>query len=97
MPNELSEAAAGIVELAKSSLSRRRVLQAAGIGGVAMVATACGASGSDAGTATGAPSAATAADLSDTEKTANWSNWPLYLDINDDTGEYLHRRCERQQ
>ena len=63
-------------------------LQAAGIGGVAMVATACGASGSDAGTATGAPSAATAADLSDTEKTANWSNWPLYLDINDDTGEY---------
>ena len=88
MPNELSEAAAGIVELAKSSLSRRRVLQAAGIGGVAMVATACGASGSDAGTATGAPSAATAADLSDTEKTANWSNWPLYLDINDDTGEY---------
>ena len=88
MPNELSEAAAGIVELAKNSLSRRRVIQAAGIGGVAMVATACGASGSDAGTATGAPSAATAADLSDSEKTANWSNWPLYLDINDDTGEY---------
>ena len=88
MSHQVSEAAAGIVELAKSSLSRRRVLQAAGIGGVAMVATACGASGSDAGTATGAPSAATAADLSDTEKTANWSNWPLYLDINDDTGEY---------
>ena len=88
MSHQVSEAAAGIVELAKSSLSRRRVLQAAGIGGVAMVATACGAAGSDAGTATGAPSAATAADLSDTEKTANWSNWPLYLDINDDTGEY---------
>ena len=88
MSHQVSEAAAGIVELAKSSLSRRRVLQDAGIGGVAMVATACGASGSDAGTATGAPSAATAADLSDTEKTANWSNWPLYLDINDDTGEY---------
>ena len=88
MSHQVSEAAAGIVELAKSSLSRRRVLQAAGIGGVAMVATACGASGSDAGTATGAPSAATAADLSDTEKKANWSNWPLYLDINDDTGEY---------
>ncbi len=88
MSHQVSEAAAGIVELAKSSLSRRRVIQAAGIGGVAMVATACGASGSDAGTATGAPSAATAADLSDSEKTANWSNWPLYLDINDDTGEY---------
>lgn len=89
---QVSEAAVEIAGLAKSSLSRRRLLQAAGIGGVAIAATACGASGSDAGTATGtatgAPSAATAADLSDTDKTANWSNWPLYLDINDETGEY---------
>ena len=88
MPYQVSEAAVQIAGLAKSSLSRRRLLQAAGIGGVAIAATACGASGSDAGTATGAPSAATAADLSDTDKTANWSNWPLYLDINDETGEY---------
>lgn len=88
MPSQVSEAAAGIIDLTLGSLSRRRVLQAAGIGGVAMVATACGASGSDAGTASGAPSAASAADLSDTDKTANWSNWPLYLDINDETGEY---------
>ncbi len=92
MPHQVSEAAAQIAGLAKSSLSRRRLLQAAGIGGVAIAATACGASGSDAGTATGtatgAPAAATAADLSDTDKTANWSNWPLYLDINDETGEY---------
>lgn len=85
---QVSEAAVEIAGLAKSSLSRRRLLQAAGIGGVAIAATACGASGSDAGTATGAPAAATAADLSDTDKTANWSNWPLYLDINDETGEY---------
>ncbi|MCX6424161.1 MAG: extracellular solute-binding protein [Actinobacteria bacterium] len=88
MPYQVSEAAVQIAGLAKSSLSRRRLLQAAGIGGVAIAATACGASGSDAGTATGAPSAASAADLSDTDKTANWSNWPLYLDINDETGEY---------
>ena len=88
MPYQVSEAAVQIAGLAKSSLSRRRLLQAAGIGGVAIAATACGASGSDAGTAAGAPSAATAADLSDTDKTANWSNWPLYLDINDETGEY---------
>ncbi len=88
MSFQVSEAAVEIAGLAKSSLSRRRLLQAAGIGGVAIAATACGASGSDAGTSTGAPSAATAADLSDTDKTANWSNWPLYLDINDETGEY---------
>ncbi|CAB4679619.1 unannotated protein [freshwater metagenome] len=88
MSHQVSEAAVQIAGLAKSSLSRRRLLQAAGIGGVASAATACGASGSDAGTATGAPAAGTAADLSDTDKTANWSNWPLYLDINDETGEY---------
>ncbi|CAB4829519.1 MAG: extracellular solute-binding protein [Actinobacteria bacterium] len=88
MSYQVSEAAVEIAGLAKSALSRRRLLQAAGIGGVAIAATACGASGSDAGTAAGAPSAATAADLSDTDKTANWSNWPLYLDINDETGEY---------
>ena len=92
MSYQVSEAAVEIAGLAKSALSRRRLLQAAGIGGVAIAATACGASGSDAGTATGtatgAPAAATAADLSDTDKTANWSNWPLYLDINDETGEY---------
>jgi len=88
MSKQVSEAAVQIAGLAKSSLSRRRLLQAAGIGGVAIAATACGASGSDAGTATGAPAAGTAADLSDTDKTANWSNWPLYLDINDETGEY---------
>ena len=88
MSYQVSEAAVEIAGLAKSALSRRRLLQAAGIGGAAIAATACGASGSDAGTATGATSSATAADLSDTDKTANWSNWPLYLDINDETGEY---------
>jgi spermidine/putrescine transport system substrate-binding protein len=31
--------------------------------------------------------AQSAEDKSDTEKVINWSNWPLYIDINDDTGE----------
>lgn len=88
MSHQVPEATARIAGLVQGSMSRRRVLQAAGIGGVAVVATACGASGSDAGGATGAPSAASAADQSATDKVVNWSNWPLYLDINDDTGEY---------
>ena len=33
------------------------------------------------------PSAAAAEDMSDTDKAANWSNWPLYIDIDDETGE----------
>jgi len=72
------------VAFMRSSLSRRRILQAAGIGGVAAVAAACGASG-DTGSAT-ASTAAAAPDLSDSEKTLQWSNWPGYLDTNDKTG-----------
>ena len=80
-----SKAALEIAGLARSSLSRRRVLQAAGLTGVAVAAAACGAGGaeSDAGAA---PSAAAAEDVSDTEKIVNWSNWPLYIDANDETG-----------
>ncbi|CAB4890865.1 MAG: extracellular solute-binding protein [Actinobacteria bacterium] len=72
------------VAFMRSSLSRRRILQAAGIGGVAAVAAACGASG-DTGSAT-ASTAAAAPDLSDSEKTLQWSNWPGYMDTNDKTG-----------
>ena len=91
MSREISREAAGILGLTKVHLSRRRMLQAAGIGGVAMVAAACGAGGDDAGaiasgSSAGAPSAASASDLSDTEKIANWSNWPLYIDVNDESG-----------
>ena len=75
-----------IASVVRSSVSRRRVLQAAGLGGVALAVAACGAGGDDAGT--GSASAASAADLSDTDKTLNWSNWPLYLDIDDATGSY---------
>ncbi|MCH9677480.1 MAG: spermidine/putrescine ABC transporter substrate-binding protein [Actinomycetia bacterium] len=67
----------------RSSVSRRRLLQVAGIGGAAMVATACGtSSGGD------STEASAAEDMSDTEMVMNWSNWPLYIDTDDDTGEY---------
>jgi spermidine/putrescine transport system substrate-binding protein len=72
------------------TMSRRRLLQAAGIGGAAMLATACGAGGGadDAGGGSGSPAPAPSAeDLSDTDKTLLWSTWPLYIDVDDETGE----------
>jgi len=77
------EAIAAIAQGMRSSVSRRRLLQVAGIGGAAMVATACGtSSGGD------STEASAAEDMSDTEMVMNWSNWPLYIDTDDDTGEY---------
>jgi len=67
----------------RSSVSRRRLLQAAGIGGAAMAVTACGTGADSASSG----EAASAEDLSDSAKLVNWSNWPSYLDINDETGE----------
>jgi len=84
LPENRDSVARETVAFMRSSLSRRRILQAAGIGGVAAVAAACGASG-DTGSAT-ASTAAAAPDLSDSEKTLQWSNWPGYLDTNDKTG-----------
>ena len=86
MTTKQPEAIAAIAGTMRSSVSRRRLLQAAGIGSAAMVAAACGAGGSGDAGATGAPSAGAAEDLSDTDKTANWSNWPLYIDIDEETG-----------
>ncbi|MDO8307324.1 MAG: spermidine/putrescine ABC transporter substrate-binding protein [Actinomycetota bacterium] len=86
MSSKRPEAVAAIAGAMKSSVSRRRILQAAGLGGVAMVAAACGASGADDAEATGSPSAASAEDMSDTDKMLNWSNWPLYIDIDDESG-----------
>ena len=81
-----------IAQIAGSSVSRRRVLQAAGLGGVAALAAACGAGGSTSSgasaPASAAGSAAAAEDLSDTDKTAIWANWPLYVDIDDASGTY---------
>ena len=80
------EAIAAIAGTMRSSVSRRRLLQAAGLGGVAMAAAACGAGGDEGGTASSGAAAA-AEDMSDKDKTINWSNWPLYIDVNEDTGE----------
>jgi spermidine/putrescine transport system substrate-binding protein len=71
-----------------NSMSRRRFLRAAGIGGAAMAAAACGArgTGTGGGTGTAAPSPSTQPDKSDTEKVVNWSNWVSYIDTDDETG-----------
>ena len=87
MTDNRSTTALEIAGVMRSSLSRRRILQAAGIGGVALAAAACGTGGDDTASATGAPSAAAAPDLSDTDKVANWSNWPLYIDIDEESGK----------
>ncbi|MFM8353206.1 MAG: extracellular solute-binding protein, partial [Actinomycetales bacterium] len=69
-----------IAGMVRSSISRRRLLQAAGVTGVALAAAACGTGASTAG------EAASAEDRSDSDKTLNWSNWPLYIDVDDATG-----------
>ncbi len=88
MSESRQQAARQIAGMMQSSVSRRRVLAAAGISGAALVATACGAGGDATGAAGGPASAAAAQDMSDSEKVVNWSNWPLYLDIDDATGTY---------
>jgi spermidine/putrescine transport system substrate-binding protein len=81
------EAIAAIAGQMKSSVSRRRLMQVAGIGGAAMVVAACGTGGDD--TSGGeANEAVSATDLSDTEMVANWSNWISYLDVDEDSGEF---------
>jgi spermidine/putrescine transport system substrate-binding protein len=77
------EIVAALAGTMRSSVSRRRLLQAAGIGGAAMAVAACGTGGDSASSG----EAASAEDLSDSAKVVNWSNWPSYLDINDETGE----------
>jgi spermidine/putrescine transport system substrate-binding protein len=82
MNSHQPEAIAAIAQGMRSSVSRRRLLQAAGIGGAAMLATACGTSSG------GSTQASAAEDLSDTAMKLNWSNWPSYLDIDEETGTY---------
>ncbi len=86
MTTKRPEAVAAIAGQMRSAVSRRRLLQVAGIGSAAMVAAACGTGSDD--SAGGEASASAAEDKSDTEMVVNWSNWPLYLDVNEDTGEY---------
>jgi spermidine/putrescine transport system substrate-binding protein len=84
------EMVAAIAGTMRSTVSRRRLLQVAGIGGAAMAVAACGGTGGDtagSGSESAAPVAGSVEDLSDTEKTVIWSNWIGYVDINDETGE----------
>ncbi len=82
------EAIAAIAGTMRSSVSRRRLMQAAGLGGAAMLAAACGATGADAEgvDGTGPAVAPSAEDQSDADMALNWSNWPLYIDIDDESG-----------
>ena len=92
MTTERPEVIAAIAGTMRSSVSRRRLLSAAGISGAALVAAACGASDEALGSGGGAGGVTTvevgaAEDMSAVDKTLNWSNWPLYIDIDDATGK----------
>ncbi len=68
-----------VLQAKRSQLSRRHLLQGAGVGATALALAAC---------APGASNAPTPAkDLSATDKTLTWSNWPAYIDENA-TGGY---------
>jgi len=86
-PNSRPATSADLADTLVSSVSRRRLLQVAGVGGAALAVAACGASGGDSASASGTPSAASAADQSATDKVANWSTWPGYLDIDEASGK----------
>ncbi|MCX8527995.1 MAG: twin-arginine translocation signal domain-containing protein, partial [Candidatus Nanopelagicales bacterium] len=83
----LVASAADVPDRLMGSMSRRRLLQVAGVGGAAVAVAACGAGGGDTASASGTPSAASAADQSATDKVANWSTWPSYLDIDEASGQ----------
>jgi spermidine/putrescine transport system substrate-binding protein len=68
-----------VLQAKRAQLSRRHLLQGAGISATAMALAACAPSGSS------APKPAD--DISDSDKTLTWSNWPAYIDEDDD-GNY---------
>jgi spermidine/putrescine transport system substrate-binding protein len=68
-----------VLQAKRAQLSRRHLLQGAGIGATALALAACAPSGSS------APKPAK--DISDSDKTLTWSNWPAYID-EDDEGNY---------
>jgi spermidine/putrescine transport system substrate-binding protein len=75
---------------ARAGVPRRRLLQAAALGGAAMAGSpllaACGTAGTSNTSASAKPSAS---DRSDTDKTLNFSNWQLYIDV-DDKNQNVH-------
>jgi spermidine/putrescine transport system substrate-binding protein len=68
-----------VAQARRAQLSRRHLLQGAGIGAGALALAACAPSGAS------APKPAE--DVSDTDRTLTWSNWPAYIDEDDD-GNY---------
>jgi spermidine/putrescine transport system substrate-binding protein len=68
-----------VLQARRTQLSRRHLLQGAGIGAGALALAACAPSSA------GAPKPAD--DISDTDKNLVWSNWPAYIDEDDD-GNY---------
>jgi spermidine/putrescine transport system substrate-binding protein len=68
-----------VAQARRTRLTRRNILQGAGIGAGALALSACAPSGA------GAPQPAE--DTSATDKTLTWSNWPAYIDEDDD-GNY---------
>ncbi|HEY5135084.1 MAG TPA: spermidine/putrescine ABC transporter substrate-binding protein [Candidatus Nanopelagicales bacterium] len=67
---------------ARAGVPRRRLLQAAALGGAAVAGSpllaACGTKGTANTSGSAAP---TTPDKSDTDKTLNFSNWQLYIDV----------------
>ncbi|HWR86144.1 MAG TPA: spermidine/putrescine ABC transporter substrate-binding protein [Rhodoglobus sp.] len=68
-----------VLQARRSQLSRRHLLQGAGVSAAALALAAC------APASNGKPTPAE--DVSDSDKTLTWSNWPAYIDEDDD-GNY---------
>jgi spermidine/putrescine transport system substrate-binding protein len=69
-----------VLQARATQLSRRHMLQGAGIGATALALAACATPG-------GQANLTPAADTSDTDKSVTWSNWTLYID-EDENGNY---------
>lgn len=68
-----------VLQARKTQISRRHMLQGAGVGAATLALAACTPAGSSAPTP--------AEDISATDKALTWSNWPAYIDEDDD-GNY---------
>ena len=79
----------------RTGVPRRRLLQAAALGGAAVAGSpllaACGTKGT---ATTSSSSAPTVQDRSDTDKALNFSNWQLYIDV-DAKNQNLHPTLEQ--
>jgi spermidine/putrescine transport system substrate-binding protein len=74
--------------LVRGLLTRRTVMQGAGVAGLAAALAACGTKGTAAPAGNSASAKPTWADKSDTDKVVNWSNWQAYIDVDDKTSTH---------